>query len=132
LYGRYTTMQLNYNYTYAGSLQNYNIPLKNNLKGFGGGLMIGSKYLIAKRFTFDWYIIGGHYGKLKGDGIGAANLSTLTASDRQNVKDDIEDKFVIADKSYVTATVENSGVKTHVDAPFIGIRGLGFNLGIAF
>lgn len=132
LYGRYTNMQANYNYNYTGSVQKYNIPLKNTLKGFGGGLMIGSKYLIAKRVTLDWYIIGGHYGKLKGDGIGSANLSTMTAADKQNVKADIEDTFTIADKSYVNATVDNSGVKTQVNAPFVGIRGLGFNLGIAF
>lgn len=64
LYGRYTNMPVNYNYAYETSTENYLIPLKSNLKGYGGGLMISSKFLIAKRITFDWYIIGGHYGKI--------------------------------------------------------------------
>jgi len=134
LYGRYTDMQVNYNYNFvAANNQKYLIPLKNNLKGFGGGLMLGSKWLIAKRVTFDWYVIGGHYGKLTGDGAGAMNLSTLSAPDKNNLKGNLESDFtLIGDKSYLTATVDNAGVKTKVDGPFIGLRGLGFSLGIAF
>lgn len=133
LYGRYTNMPVNYIYTYETSTENYLIPLKSNLKGYGGGLMIGSKFLIAKRVTFDWYIIGGHYGKISGDDNAAINLSRMSAADKNNLKESIEsDLTIIGEKSYVTATVDNAGVKTQTDGSFIGLRGLGFNLGIAF
>lgn len=133
LYGRYTDMQVNYNYNFtAANNQKYLIPLKNNLKGFGGGLMLGSKWLIAKRVTFDWYVIGGHYGKLTGDGAGVMNLSSLSATDKSNLKSNLESDFTLSNQKYVTATVDNAGVKTKVDGPFIGLRGLGFSLGIAF
>lgn len=133
LYGRYTDMQVNYNYNFtAANNQKYLIPLKNNLKGFGGGLMLGSKWLIAKRVTFDWYVIGGHYGKLTGDGAGAMNLSSLSATDKSNLKSNLESDFTVSNQKYVTATVDNTGVTTKVDGPFIGLRGLGFSLGIAF
>lgn len=132
LYGRYTNMQVNYNYGYATSSQKYVIPLQNNLKGFGGGLMFGSKFLIGKLITFDWYIIGGHYGKISGDGNAVVNLSALSTADKNNLKSDLESKFTILNKSYATATVDNYGVKTNTNSPFVGLRGLGFNLGIAF
>lgn len=133
LYGRYTDMQVNYNYNFmAANNQKYLIPLKNNLKGFGGGLMLGSKWLIAKRVTFDWYIIGGHYGKLTGDRAGVMNLNTLSATDKNNLKSNLESDFTVSNQKYVTATVDNTGVTTKVDGPFIGLRGLGFSLGIAF
>ncbi|MEX8547658.1 MAG: hypothetical protein V5804_08660 [Mucilaginibacter sp.] len=95
-------------------------------------MMLGSKFLIAKRVTFDWYIIGGHYGKISGDGNGTANLSNLSPKDKSNLKSQLESDFTVQDKSLVTATIDNAGVKAKVDGPFIGLRGLGFNLGIAF
>lgn len=132
IYGRYTDMQVGYNYNYATNTQKYLIPIQSNLKGWGGGLMFGSKFLIGRLITFDWYVIGGHYGKISGDGLATVNLSTLTASERSDLKSNLESKFNIGDKNYVTATVNSSGVKTRTDAPFIGLRGLGFNFGIAF
>ncbi len=133
LYGRYTNMQVNYNYTYTtASNQKYVIPLQSNLKGYGGGLMLGSKFLIAKRVTFDWYIIGGHYGKISGDGNAGVNLSTLSATDKRNLKSQLESDFTLSNRSYVTAAVDNNGVTTNTSGPFVGLRGLGFNLGIAF
>lgn len=57
----------------------------------------------------------------------------MSAADKSNLKESIEsDLTIIGDKSYVTATVDNAGVKTQTDGPFIGLRGLGFNLSIAF
>ena len=133
LYGRYTNLQVNYNYNFTSAAnQKYAIPLQSSLKGFGGGLMFGSKFLIGKLVTFDWYIIGGHYGTISGNGQANVNLSTLTPTDKNNLKADLESKFTLLNKSYATATVDNSGVKTVTNAPFIGLRGLGFNLGIAF
>ena len=132
LYGRYTNMQVNYNYSYATTAQKYVLPMQSSLKGFGGGLMFGSKFLIGRLVTFDWYIIGGHYGKVSGDGNAAVNLSTMSSADKNNLKSDLESKFTIQNKNYVTATVDNNGVKTNANGPFIGLRALGFNLGIAF
>ena len=133
LYGRYTNMQVNYNYSYTtASNQKYMVPLQSSLKGYGGGVMLGSKFLIAKRVTVDWYIIGGHYGKISGDGQGITNLSTLSSTDKSKLKSQLESDFTVQNQSLVTATVDNAGVKAKVDGPFIGLRGLGFNLGVAF
>ncbi|MCC9135931.1 hypothetical protein ACFSKU_15790 [Pontibacter silvestris] len=52
------------------------------MKGFGGGLMIGAQWLIAKRVVLYWYIIGAHYGKLKGDGSAVTDLDSHSASEK--------------------------------------------------
>lgn len=143
LYGRYTDMKIDYNYTYTTSgydpltgIENesrtYNVPIKSNIKGLGGGLMLGAQWLIAKRVTFDWYIVGGHYGKLSGTGSGLADLSSMSDMDKSYLKDDLESTGTIVGPSAITATVTNQGVNAKATGPFMGLRGAGFSLGLAF
>jgi len=134
LYGRYNSMKVNYPYVYtAGSGNNVNVPLSATLNGIGGGVMIGAKWLIAQRVSLDVYILGLHYGNMSGDVIGTTDLSGLSASDKQGLKDDIDNKFVLLNHNYVkSSTVTNSGVTAHASGPFAGIRGLGINLGFSF
>lgn len=140
LYGRYTDMKIGYDYTYEANdydpvtyeytgTRSYNIPIKSNIKGFGGGLMIGAQWLIAKRVTFDWYILGGHYGKLKGDANGFADMSSMNDYEKAYMKSDIESTGI---GNSITATVTNDGIIAKASGPFIGLRGAGFSLGIAF
>lgn len=133
LYGRYAKFDVDYDYDYtSNSNQSYKVPLKSTLTGYGGGLMFGAQWLIAKRVTFDWYIIGAHYGKLIGDGAGKVDLSSLTDSEKQHLKVNLESIVTVKDKKYLDATVNNAGITTKTDAPFVGVRGLGFSVGIAF
>lgn len=132
LYGRYADINVDYNYTYQAQSGSYNIPIKSNFTGLGGGLMIGAQWLIAKRVTFDWYILGGHYGKLSGTGNGVANLSALSEQDKENIKNDIESTGSIGGVTSVSATVNDNGIIAEASGPFIGLRGLGFSLGFAF
>jgi hypothetical protein len=134
LYGRYNNMKVNYPYTYdTNSGNTVDVPLSANLSGIGGGVMIGAKWLIAKRISLDVYLLGLHYGGLSGDVTGKTDLSSLSADDKQGLKDDIDNKFVILDHNYVkSSTVNDSGVAAHTSGPFAGIRGLGINLGFSF
>jgi hypothetical protein len=132
LYGRYMNLKFDYPYDYEASNKLYIIPLQGNLQGFGGGLMIGSKWLIAKRVVLDLYILGGHYGKLTGNINGITDLSTMSVEDKQQLKYEIENLFGDDGKKYLKTTVTNQGVYTIVDGPFLGFRGLGLSVGIAF
>ena len=83
LYGRYANFKSNYPYEYTDDNDNnYSMPLYANAKGIGGGIMIGSQWLIAKRVVFDWYILGAHYGSLKGSLNGVADLSGMDQKKR--------------------------------------------------
>ncbi|MBC3540058.1 DUF3575 domain-containing protein [Rufibacter sp. H-1] len=133
LYGRYMNLDATYTHEYETDSRTYMIPIDGKIKGLGGGLMIGSQWLIGKRVAFDWYILGGHYGKMKLDLDGTTDLSDMTPQERRELADDIESiNDDLPGDSKVDATVTDQGVTVKGNAPFIGIRGLGFSLGIAF
>ncbi|NEM97649.1 DUF3575 domain-containing protein [Pontibacter sp. BT327] len=133
LYGRYTTVDLSYLDTYVGDFDiEHDLPYNAELKGFGGGIMFGAQWLIAKRVTLDWYIVGAHYGKLSGNLSALTDLSMLTEQERADLKTEVEDLFTIGDKKYVDATIKDNGMFGKLNGPFGGVRAFGFNLGIAF
>jgi hypothetical protein len=132
LYGRYSQMKIDYPYDYSANTMDYTIPLKATTKMWGAGLMIGAQWLIARRVTFDWYIMGGHYGTINGDASGVTDLSSMSDADKQGLKSDIEGIFTANNHQYILATVTNQGVQAKLSGPMVGIRGAGINLGIAF
>ncbi|MBN9386105.1 MAG: hypothetical protein J0H74_35435 [Chitinophagaceae bacterium] len=132
LYGRYSQLNIDYAYEYATGSKTYSIPIKASTKMWGAGLMIGAQWLIARRITLDWHILGGHYGSVSGDASGLADLSAMSPSDKEAVKEDIEGLINIGDKKFITATVTNQGVQAKIDGPMVGLRGAGINIGIAF
>ncbi|ALI97754.1 hypothetical protein DC20_00560 [Rufibacter tibetensis] len=133
LYGRYMNLDATYSHEYETDSRTYEIPIDGKITGLGGGLMVGAQWLIAKRITFDWYIMGGHLGKMKLDLDGKSDLSTMTPAERKELEEEIES--VNDDLPWnpkVDATVTSNGVNVKGNAPFAGIRGLGFSFGIAF
>jgi hypothetical protein len=132
VYGRYSKFSIDYPYDFHSGGKNYKIPLKGNLTGFGGGLMIGAQWLIARRVVLDWYILGLQYGKMTGNVDGLTDLSAMSQADKDYLRDDIEGIISIGDKEYIKATVTDDGVRTKFDGPFAGIRAAGISLGIAF
>ncbi|HVW62442.1 MAG TPA: hypothetical protein VHC48_20465 [Puia sp.] len=132
LYGRYAHFDLDYAYQYEAGAKTYDIPIKAATKIWGAGMMIGAQWLIARRVTLDWYIMGGHAGSIRGDASGMADLSGMSAEDKAGVKDDIESFFNVGDKKYITATVNDQGVQAKIDGPMFGLRAAGINIGIAF
>ncbi|WP_245539579.1 DUF3575 domain-containing protein [Pontibacter roseus] len=133
LYGRYMNLSAAFPQKYETESRIYTIPYDGKIKGFAGGAMIGAQWLIAKRVTFDWYILGGHYGKLKVDMPAVTDLTTMTSEEKRGLKEDIEDtNGDLKDKTDLEATVTNNGVSVKGTAPFVGLRGFGFSLGLAF
>ncbi len=133
LYGRYMDLEAAYTHDYETDSRTYTLPFNGSLKGFGGGMMVGAQWLIAKRLTFDWYILGGHYGKLDVNMPAKADLSTMSESEKRGLKEDIESiNSELNGRADVKTTVTDQGVSVTGKAPYAGIRGLGFSLGIAF
>jgi len=132
LYGRYARFSIDYPYEFDANNKTYIVPIKATPKIWGAGLMIGAQWLIAKRISLDWYILGGHYGSIKGDASGMVDLSELSSGDRQTLKEDIEGLFTVGDRNYINATVTDKGVQAKIDGPMLGLRGAGINIGIAF
>lgn len=134
LMGRYTNFEMNYPYDYSpvNTTKNYTVPLNGKFHFIGGGIGLGHQWLIAKRIVLDLYLIGGMYGKLNGNLNAVTDLSSMTAQEKIDFENDLETTFTINNKSYLNATVTNSGVDGKINGPFAGIRALGLSVGFAF
>lgn len=134
LYGRYATFNCNYtNYNFeTDNAQAMNIPLKGKIKGLGGGLIIGAQWWFGKAVCMDLYLLGGHYGSLKGSFSGSKNLTALSDGEKQRLKSDLEETLVIGDRQFINTTVNNNGITGKVNGPYIGIRAAGLSVGIVF
>lgn len=133
IYGRYGDFRLDYDYSFTSNGKEYDMVIKGKARGFGGGLLLGGQFNLFKNMVVDLYIVGAHYGKLSGDIDGVSDLSTMTAEEKTDMENDINDiapKF--NDKKILEAKVDNNGVKGKLDGPFAGIRGLGLSIGWAF
>lgn len=133
LYGRYMDVTASVPSVFETDTRYYPLNYEGTLKGIAGGAMIGAQWLIAKRVTLDWYILGGHYGKLKVDMPAVADLSTMTPTEKNALEYDIESINVeLSGLPAIEANATDQGVSVSGTAPYLGVRGLGFSLGIAF
>ena len=132
LYGRYMNLELAFPYDYTYNSKTYTLPFDGRMTGFGGGLMFGAQWLIAKRVTLDWYIVGANYGKFNIDLPASVNLSTLSEAGKRDLTEELESINGEVAGVDVKATVTNQGAHLKGNAPFVGIRGAGISLGIAF
>jgi hypothetical protein len=70
LYGRMTNLRLRNTFFYSVESTSNGVTTNNEYeadasfvyRGTGVGLMFGSQWIVAKHFSIDWWIIGGHYG----------------------------------------------------------------------
>ena len=133
LYGRYMDFNIAFPHEHETESRIYTIPFNGKVTAFAGGLMIGSQWLIARRVTLDWYILGGHYGKLKIDMPGISDLSTMTAAEKRILKEELGVANIGMNREFkVDASVSDNGAQIGGSLPFFGLRGFGLNLGIAF
>lgn len=132
LYGRYANFKINYPYDYHSETNDrYTIPINAKLRGIGGGFGFGAQWLIAKRVTLDWTILGVHYGSLSGSAVGNINLSSLSEKDKGDLRDEINSLVEVSGKQYISATVTNEGLRANAKGPFAGIKA-GLSIGVAF
>jgi hypothetical protein len=133
LYGRYATFDAdNLDFNYVTEAERiYSVPLVINSKGIAGGIIVGRQWIIKKRITLEC-ISGVQYGKLNGSLISNKDLSSLSEIEKNDLKDNIAEMFIILNKNYLpTLTVNNTGVNGKISGPFIGIRSA-LSIGFAF
>jgi hypothetical protein len=92
-----------------------------------GGLMAGSSFKLYKQLYLDWWIIGGSIGGANGSFSTKTQLSTYEQQYLKNQLDQLDVKF-----TRLQSEVNSSGAVINTTGTMVGIRGLGFNLGIRF
>lgn len=133
LYGRFVVFSAdNKDYNYVTKPENvYNVPLVTNFNGLAGGIIVGRQWIIKKRITIE-YLSGFHYGKLNGSLTSKKDLSGLSDEEKNNLKANISEIFLIFDKNYLSNfMVTDDGINGNISGPFIGIRSA-ISIGLIF
>lgn len=126
----------NANYVGGNLLFTYNddnddeqsITLSGDIKANTVGLLLGAQWSLSKLLVLDWWIIGPHYGKSKGEFIGSTSEG-LTPDEQEEIRQNLEDFDIPMVKK--TVSVNANGAKMVVDGPWTGVRA-GISLGIKF
>ncbi|MBA4853313.1 DUF3575 domain-containing protein [Emticicia sp. BO119] len=118
---------------YKETFARIELPVDTQVKTYSGGLMIGKQFRLGNRFTFDWFIIGGHYGRVTVHGESKQNLEGYDEQFIKDLKEKIIDTFKI-NEQYLSLEVDKQGVRLDNarNLSFFNLRGLGFNIGYRF
>lgn len=118
---------------YKETFARVELPVDTHVKTYSGGLMIGKQFRLGNRFTFDWFIIGGHYGKVTVHGESKQDLEGYDEQFIKDLKAKIIDTFKI-NEQYLSLDVDKQGVRVDNarNLTFLNLRGLGFNIGYKF
>lgn len=130
-FARYTHLNIDqdYRYTPASGIEHV-ANLRGHFNGIGGGAMIGMQWMLGKRVTLDWWILGPFIGDLDAEFNGTDDMSDLSAQDKANLERDIED--VDIPLWTIDATIGNNIVTAKIKGPFYGVRAFGVSIGIRF
>ncbi|GAB3513678.1 DUF3575 domain-containing protein [Emticicia fontis] len=118
---------------YKENFARIELPVDMQVKTYSGGLMFGYQFRLGNRFTFDWFIIGGHYGKVTVHGESKQNFEGYDEQFLKDIKTRILDTFKI-NEQYLSVEVDKQGVRVDNarNLTFLNLRGLGFNIGYKF
>lgn len=123
------TAPIKYTYNNGSGNTTTEAPLSGKITSTSGGIMFGTQHRIFKVLVLDIWIIGGHYGKSKGD------LAVVKSFSSQQERDALKQELDNIDASpfkFKNANVTATGATIQSDGPWAGVRGLGINLGFRF
>ena len=109
-----------------GDNSDHTVDFKGTIKGYGGGLMLGSQWTLGRSVVLDLWLLGPFYGTMRGDLSGVDNKPI---KDPLGLEDDIES--IDLGPWSVDATVSGQRADVKLDGPFLGIRA-GFCIGFRF
>jgi hypothetical protein len=109
------------------------VPLVGSFNSFGGGAMIGAQWLIAGKFSIDWWIIGAHYGVGNFSLSGEREDRPFNAGEINDIENTIVNVNELPFTNFDNPIVENNNRKVSVTGkfPVPGIR-TGLCIGWAF
>lgn len=129
-YGRYANFDLNFPVQFADTIAP--IQLEGKISSYSAGLMMGVQFNLSKRLVFDFWLLGGHYGKSKGT-LTATNISPgldeQQQADLQKSLDDLKDAGPF---SFEGRVISSTSAELKTAGPWLGLRSLGLTVGYRF
>jgi hypothetical protein len=126
-YVRFSTDVVPVNYT-ATTGVNRSVELSGDFSANTGGIMLGAQWLKGKHLTFDWWIIGAHYGSGSGNFTGVPG-APLTPGEQNAIRQTLEEIDIPLVEKTISVTANQVAAK--FDGPFGGLRA-GILLGFRF
>jgi hypothetical protein len=128
-FARYQHMSFEQDYSFTASSGKMYYPhITGNIDNIGAGVLAGVQW--GSHLTLDWWIAGPVIGTTSGDLVGTANMSDMSQTDRDKLKNDIESTNIPLTK--LNATVGSNQVDVKLSGAYAGIRAFGFALGYRF
>ncbi|RXK50645.1 DUF3575 domain-containing protein [Aquirufa rosea] len=103
---------------------------KGKITSMNGGLMFGVQYPIWKnKMVLDFWIVGAHFGTSTGT-LTAEFKPALTQQEQDLLQREVDNLDISPFKSIGKVSANNAQINT--DGPWVGVRGLGLNIGFKF
>jgi hypothetical protein len=132
-FGRFANFDIsapiNYTTVVAGQNVTTTADFAGSIKSTSGGLMMGIQANLSKSIVLDFWLVGAHYGKSKGDLVFVAP-APLSAQEQAALQQSLNE--ISADPFTFTSTVNANGATIKTDGPWAGVRGLGIGIGFRF
>lgn len=133
-YGRYANFDLSvpvqYSFNQNGSTTTKETVFSGNVTSYSGGLLFGFQKHLGNHLLLDVWLIGAHFG----NGTGILNTSfspPLSTQEQASLQGNLNN--LNGGPFTVKGTVTSStSANLNLTGPWLGIRALGINLGIAF
>lgn len=133
---RYSKMKMSQKYSFVDSDNTTHNPLiSGSFSGIGAGVMLGSQWTLGKSVVLDIWLAGPFYGSQNASFHGVDDKKIINTA---GLEADIESTDIPLwkmDATVVNQTIsgaEKGVVDVTLTGPFIGLRMLGFTLGIRF
>lgn len=110
------------------------VPINFSFNTFSGGILIGKQFQ-WDRIGLDIVIVGPHLGVANDFVAFGTNplIQNLSEQDKYEVKEKVKERFGLRDKYFnMEITDQSAEIKSVRSVPYLGIRGVGFNLSYSF
>jgi len=134
-YGRYANFNLTFQVDYPDTTNSKGIApiqMEGKISSYSVGLMMGIQFNLSKRMVFDFWILGGHYGKSEGT-LKATNISPeLSPEDQVNLQKNLNDFKELGPFTFEGKVTSSSSAQLKTTGPWLGLRTLGLTVGYRF
>jgi hypothetical protein len=134
-YGRYANFNLTFPVKYPDSTNSKGISpiqMEGKITSYSVGMMMGVQFNLSKRIIFDFWILGGHYGKSEGT-LKVSNISpALSPEDQATFQKNLDEFKELGPFSFEGKVTSPTSAQLKTTGPWVGLRTLGLTLGYRF
>ena len=128
-YARYAT----FDFTYPLKRTDHPpILLNGKITSTSVGLLMGVQSNLSKRLVFDFWLLGGHFGKSKGT-LTATNIDpAMTEQEQLDVQNAFNETVIDGPVKFEGKVLSSTSAQITSDGPWAGLRSLAITLGYRF